>query len=106
MTNHRSIYSEEERAQIAKASSEAQAILNNPVLDEFFRKQTDLAFNAFIALKMGATLDDYQAIHHKMVNLALFKRTLVGHVTDAMSMEDHDRKVIEFEEGMRSKPNI
>ena len=106
MISRRSIYSEEERAQIAKASSEAQAILNNPVLDAFFRKQTDAAFNAFIGLKMDATLEDYRAIHHKMVNLALFKRTLVGHVTDALDMEENDRKVIEFEEGMRSKPNI
>ena len=99
------MYSEEERAQIAKSSADAQRILNNPILDAYFRREIDDTFNAFCKLSPTAKLADYRAIHHKMINLHRFKMTLVGHITEARQMEENDRKVLAFEKGI-GKPNI
>ena len=51
----------------AKASMNAKALLENQTLQNFFMKKDALLFEAFKALPVNASIDDYREIHFSAI---------------------------------------
>lgn len=76
---------------------EAQTLLQNPLMENFFAARFHANYKAFCDLPLGATLEQYQTVHHNFLSLQDLRRDLEKHITRAKT----DRIAAESQEGVK-----
>ena len=62
---------------------EAQALLQNPLIDGFFAERFHANYKAFCELPLGATLEQYQTVHQNFLALQDLRGSLENYITIA-----------------------
>jgi len=63
-------------------SQNAKRLLDDPLLSIFFDKHTEECTEAFETLPIGATIEQYQTVHHDMLAIKRLKITLQRYIED------------------------
>ena len=74
---------QDELSQRLLRGQEAQMLLQNPLIEGFFASCFHANYVAFCGLPLGATLEQYQTIHHNFLSLQELRNALEQYVRQA-----------------------
>jgi hypothetical protein len=72
----------EEEARLMRGL-EAESLLRQPLIDGFFKARFHACWTAFKSLPLGATLEEYQTVHHEFRALEQLRGELQRHIENA-----------------------
>lgn len=76
-------HQEDELAERLTQGKQAQALLQDPLIESFFAKRFHANYLAFERLPYGATLEQYQTVHYEFKALKDLRAALQKYITRA-----------------------
>jgi len=91
---------DEEQAQRQLRGIEAEVLLQQPIISQFFEKRFRACYDAFVGLPMGATLQQYQTVHHDLLAIQALRNELEQHIRQAKADRYREDLMPEEESGV------
>lgn len=89
-----------EKTRKFQLAQEAKRILSEPLIEGFFDGEEAVCLEAFRRLPMGATIEEYQTLHHNLLASVRLKLTLQAYI------EDHEMVVFQERRGEKMADGI
>jgi hypothetical protein len=92
MEEKEEIKREEVNSRALYYAREAKRILSEPLLQSYFESQWHACCNAFFNLPIGATLEQYQAVHSDLRAAVKLKLSLENYIKEYAIVEQHEKQ--------------
>lgn len=89
-----------EKSRKLHLAQEAKRILNEPLLEGFFDRQELICLEAFKRMPLGASLQEYQTVHHDLLAGERLKMTLLSYIQDYDTVVLQERREENVAEGI------
>lgn len=81
---------EEERERIIMDGSEAEKLINHPMISGFFSREIDDVFNSFCTMRPGTSYEQYLRLHMEAHCLLSLKAKLYDYINEKSILLDKE----------------